>query len=151
IATPFGTLRYGDAALTAEVQEKDLRVTIERGALAAELAPGVQGFPAKALTGPNGRAVLTSAPDAAGLVAACETAAREAHESAARVLAARSGPPRGSEAGKHLVLRRRARSLCASAAASVARVADPAARSRLGDQLDRADGLWQTIARAPVP
>src|SRR5690606_42144468 len=73
------------------------------------------------------------------------------HESAARVLAARSGPPRGSEAGKHLVLRRRARSLCASAAASVARVADPAARSRLGDQLDRADGLWQTIARAPVP
>ncbi|HLV64424.1 MAG TPA: hypothetical protein VKY73_01370 [Polyangiaceae bacterium] len=151
IATPFGTLRYGDAALVADVRERELRVEVARGALAAELAPGVRGFPAKGLSGPNARAVLTGKPDPAALVEACAAAAREASESATRLLAAKSGPPLGSEAARQLTLRRRARSLCASADASLARVDDPAVRSRLGDQLALAEQRWQTISSSAIP
>jgi hypothetical protein len=97
--------------------------------------------------------VATGTPEPAALVAACEAAAKVAEDSAERLLSAGGRAELGKEAGAQLLARRRARALCASAASGpgLARVADPASKSRLESQVVRAEQAWRAIPSRPSP
>jgi hypothetical protein len=151
IATPFGSATYGDADLDAAVEAGKFTLEIRRGEVATEPVPGSKGLPEPGLRGPNGKAVVTGTPVPAEVVAACERAAKEAAESAERLMGAGGRAELGKEAAAQLTARRRARAVCASAEASLDRAADPALRGRLQNQVMAAERAWRTVPARPIP
>jgi hypothetical protein len=147
VATPFGALRYADANIELAVEQSGLRVLLRGGQAFTEAAEGLRGDQAGRLVGPNGRASARGKPNASALVSACERAARAAEHSARQLLGAKSGEL-GQLAATQLRARRVARGHCLVAEASVAQLEDAATKSRLGDQVEKLEALWQGI---PTP
>jgi hypothetical protein len=151
IATPTGTLRYGDAALDADLGPRALRVNVKQGE--AWLEPEALGAPAfsNPLRPPKGRALLAARPlDTKKLLASCETAAKRAEAGARAVVA--PGPdagPLGERVAAHVKERAEARAACAVAAAATGLVSDPAERQSLWTAVTRWEGLWQSVPRTP--
>jgi hypothetical protein len=144
VATPFGALRYADADLELVVTRLSLELKVRGGQAFAEAAAALKGPPDGHVKGPQGRASVRERPDASALVLACERAARAAESSAQRLLSAKPAEL-GQLAAAQLRSRRDARGHCLVAEASAAQLQDPAARSRLGDQLRDLEVLWQGI------
>ncbi len=55
MATPFGSVAYGDADLDVTVGASSLELELRRGEVVTELAPGTSGYPKDGLKG-TGRA-----------------------------------------------------------------------------------------------
>lgn len=144
VGTPFGALRYADSDLELSVTRTGLELMVHGGQVFAEAAKGLKSGPDGRIAGPKGRGSVRARPDAPALTLACERAARAAESSAERLLSAKP-PELGQLAAEQMRARRAARGQCLVAEASVAQVQDPAARSRLGDQLRAFEALWQGI------
>ncbi len=150
IATPAGTVRYGDAAIELEFGPKGLHVRVKEGD--AWLEPENLGQPPfkNPLHNPSQASLPPSKATASELVEACNAAADTAAESARRVLAA--GTPQapaslGARAAAHVRNRSAARAACSIAAAAAGSVTDPAARQSLWDSITHADEVWQSVPR----
>jgi hypothetical protein len=148
LATPFAAIRYADADLELIVEPGSLRLTVRAGYASAEAADKLRGARDGRVSGPEGRAHATGRPDAEALVRACELAATSARDSAEQLLRAKAGKL-GELAAAQLRIRRAARARCLVAEASAQALENPASRSRLGDQLQRAEALWQGIPTLP--
>lgn len=152
IATPLGTVRYGDAALDVESGENGLLVRVKQGE--AWLEPEDRGKPSfKNPVHSDGEARLVARHgDEKTLVDACQAAAQTAQESAERVLGPGAKSAEGSlgaRAAAHMRDRAKARVACAMAAAAVGGVSDPAEKQTLSASVVHADELWQSVPRAP--
>ncbi|MES1175965.1 MAG: hypothetical protein ABUL62_16710 [Myxococcales bacterium] len=156
IATPQGTVRYGDAALDVELADKGLRVRVKQGEAWVEPeARGKPHFKNPVRSGGEARLPPRPAP-AAELVTSCETAAQVTAESAARVLArdvaADAGAASlGERAAAHMRDRGKARMACAVAAAAIGALPATAATERegLSESVAHADELWQRVPHVP--
>ncbi len=148
IATPSGTVHYGDAALDLEFGPKGLRVRVKQGE--AWLEPEARGKPKfknPVHSGAEARLAVDQT-SAAALLTACQTAAQNAQESAELVLApaaAGSTSSLGARAAAQMRDRAAARTACAMAASEVGATRDPAERQRLSASVAHADALWQSV------
>jgi hypothetical protein len=143
IATPFGTVRYGDAKLDVHVDPKALTVTSEigdawvwlGGAAAEEKIPAGKRFEKRG-----------HAPDVKGLVADCEKRAEDAETRARAVLVpGASSAPLGARAAEHVRARKAARLSCASAASAVQTAKTDADKDALGRRVSYADARWRSV------
>ena len=151
IATPGGVVHYGDAALDLEFGAKGLRVRVKQGEAWLETEErGTPRFKNPLRSGVEAR--LAPRPlDARALVAACQTAAEAAQNSARRVLTDGTASPPGSlgaRAASHMRDRGKARTTCAIAAAAAAATADLAENQSLSASVVHSDEVWQSIPRA---
>ena len=151
IATPSGTVHYGDAALDLEFSAKGLRVRVKQGE--AWLEPEARGKPKfknPVHSGAEAR-LAADVPTAQALLAACQAAAQNAQESALRVLSP-ADPATVSSLGMRAAAQMRdraaARTACAMAAAEVGATRDSAERQRLSESVVHADELWQSVPRS---
>ncbi|HEY4159117.1 MAG TPA: hypothetical protein VGM29_13505 [Polyangiaceae bacterium] len=151
IATPLGTIRYGDAALDADVGPKGLRINVKQGEVWLE--PEALGSPpfTNPLHPPKGRAALTThAIDTQKLLADCEAAAKRAEAGARNVVAPTpDAGALGDRVAEHVKERGQARAACSIAAAAAGLVTDPAERQNIWAAVTRWDGLWQSVPRTP--
>lgn len=144
IATPLGSVSYGDAQLELSVGASSLELELGRGELVTELAPGTSGFPAAGLKAKGG-AKLQGSVEPDKLMAGCESAAKDAIEAASRVLSASEKSAMGKAAADQLVVRRRARAVCAIAASGIEREPEPTRKSALEQRLVAAERAWRTV------
>ena len=140
VVTPFGALRYGDAALTLHVDKAALALRLASGRVATEAEAG--NAP-RSFLGPIPEKRLTKATATAERVRRCETAAKEARSLADQLLGA--SRELGKLAAQQMESRRRARAECLVAEAALDRVKDAAEKTRLSDQLTAANQLWQAV------
>lgn len=142
VGTPFGTARYGDANLEMTVEQTLWIISVRSGVVWTEPALQVNGRPAdgRVIAGERATTKLAPSPDAHTL--ACEKAAKEARAGADAVV---SGGAKGlgERAAAQVLLRKRARAACSSAASAAIRVTNPDHRARLVDQIARSDALWE--------
>ncbi len=148
IATPVGTVRYGDAALELEVGQKGLRLHVKAGD--AWLEPESLGQPPfkNPVHGPSQASLPPSKATPTELVEACKVAADTAAESARRVLepaTPQAAASLGARAAAHVRNRSAARAACSIAAAAAGSVSDPATRQSLWDSIAHADEVWQSV------
>jgi hypothetical protein len=151
IASPAGTVHFGDAAIDVQFDRKGLRLRVKEGE--AWLEPqDPSAMPAKnPLRSPKEVALPASKLGAAGLADACLAAAEAAAESARRVLQPSSAPQPGTigaRAAAQVRDRSAARAACATAAAATGSVADPAERQRLWAAIVHSDEVWQSVPHA---
>lgn len=151
IATPLGTIHYGDAALDVESSAKGLRVRVKQGE--AWVEPEKAGKPPfKNPVGSGAEARLSGRPsNAQQLLDACQTAAQHARDSAQQVLTGgQAGAPSslGARAAENMRARAAARSACAMAAAALGALDDPAERQSLSAAVAHADDLWRSVPTA---
>jgi len=151
IATPLGTVHYGDAALDVEFSGKGLRVRVKQGE--AWVEPEKAGKPPfKNPVASGAEARLSGRPlSAQQLLDACQTAAEHARDSAQLVLTAgQAGAPSslGARAADNMRARAAARSACAMAAAALGALDDPAEKQRLSAAVAHADDLWRSVPTA---
>jgi hypothetical protein len=136
LATPFGVVRYADAALRLDVGDQALELAVTQGS-ASVSTPSTEGRDAGAapepVRGPKGKLALRGKLAAAALAAQCaEARARIARPTAASVPSAL--PERGAWAVSLLQARKSARLVCGQARAAAGR-AEGSERDRLEDQL----------------
>jgi hypothetical protein len=156
IATPQGTVRYGDAALDVELADKGLRVRVKQGEAWVEPeARGKPRFKNPVRNGEQARLLPRPAP-AAELVATCQAAAQASAESAARVLGRDAGADAGAgslgeRAAAHMRERGKARMACAVAAAAIGALKGTEATDvqSLSASVAHADELWQSVPHVP--
>jgi hypothetical protein len=151
IATPLGTVHYGDAALDVEFSAKGLRVRVKQGE--AWVDPEKAGKPPfKNPVGSGGEARLSGRPiNAQALLDACQASAERARDSAELVLTtgqAGAAGSLGARAADNMRARAAARSDCAMAAAALGTQGDPAERQRLSAAVAHADDLWRSVPTA---
>ena len=151
IATPAGSVRYGDAALDVELGPRGLQVRVKQGEAWVEPARGSAPFGNPVRSG-EARLPPQRATGRA-LVEACTALAEAAATSAAEVLqsgAAGSQPSLGARAAVQMRARAQARIACANAAAAAFAASDPDERLTLSASVAHADELWQSVPRASV-
>lgn len=151
IATPIGTVRYGDAALDLELGHDELRLRVSQGE--AWLEPEARGKPRFKNPVHSGAEARLAAPHAAAaaLFMACQAAAQKAQQSAQLVLTPAdpvATPSLGTRAAAHMRDRAAARVACAMAGALVGATEDPAEKQRLSASVAHADELWQSVPHA---
>jgi hypothetical protein len=151
IATPSGTIRYGDAALDVEIGAKGLRMRVKEGE--AWLEPEKLGVPPfkNPVHSPNVAALPLSKATATELTEACKAAAETAAESARRLLgvdAPQASSSLGERAAAQVRDRAAARAACAVSAAAAGSVTDPAERQSLWASIAHSEELWQNVPRA---
>jgi hypothetical protein len=151
IATPSGTIHYGDAALDVEMAAKGLHMRVKEGE--AWLEPEKLGVPPfkNPVHSPNVAALPLSKATAADHAEACKAAAETAAESARRVLgvdAPQAPSTLGARAAAQVRDRGAARAACAVSAAAAGSVTDPAERQSLWASIAHSDELWQSVPRA---
>jgi len=150
IATPEGVVHYGDAALDLEFGKNGLRIRVKQGD--AWVEPEEQAKPRfknPLRSGAEARLPRTRTQARARL-AACQSAADNARETARRVLqgeGAGGSDSLGARAATHMRERAQARTSCAIAAAAAYADADPADRQSLLASVARADERWQSVPR----
>ena len=151
IASPSGTIHYGDAALDVEYGVKGFGMHVKQGE--ASLEPAVRGKPAFKNPVRSGEARLPpQTVDLPALAQACQIAAETAHESAEHVLGMgiRAIATLGARAAAHMRDRSAARSACAMAAAALGASADSAQTSPLAATIAHADELWQSVPHSAI-
>jgi hypothetical protein len=150
IATPVGTIHYGDAAIDVQFGQKGLRLRVKEGE--AWLAPRDPAAPPvnNPLRSPQEAALPASKVTPSALADACKASAETAAGSARRVLGLGSVVQAGSlgtRAAAHMRDRAAARAACATAAAATGSVTDPAERQSLWVSIAHSDEVWQSVPR----
>jgi hypothetical protein len=157
LATPFGTLRYADAALEMQVTKDSASVSVQSGEanLDAPPKPGSSKESISLVRGPTGKGRLVPyerSPEAQ--IALCQKAAERAEQSGRDVMTPEPTADAGTlgeRAASHVKARRTARGACASAAAATGLVADLPKRQALFTQVLRWEGLWRALPRDLSP
>lgn len=147
IATPFGTVIYGDARLVATLSDKQLEVDVKAGSAWVRPAPGAKRDGPEQVEAKQ-KATLSGASDTQDLVSRCRKAAEETARRARAVIlrpAAKDAGSLGERAAAHVLARKAARAACATAEAAVGRTSDPAERKRLWTQLEASEKLWRAV------
>lgn len=151
IATPFGTVTYGDARLTATLSGKKLVVSVHSGVAWVRPAPGAKrDGPEKVQPKQKATLQLSGPLDTKKLVSLCRQAAEETARRARAVIhkpAAKDAGSLGERAAAHVRARKAARQVCATAEAAAGRTSDPTERKRLWGELERSGKLWQAVPR----
>jgi hypothetical protein len=155
IATPSGTIHYGDAAIDVQYGAKGLRLRVKQGEAWLEPQDPSAPHAKNPLRSPKEAALPPSKSTAAGLADACKAVAEAAAESARSMLGvaspnqlAQSGRSLGERAAAQIRDRAAARAACSTAAAAAGRLTDPAARQSLWASIAHSDELWQSVPRA---
>jgi hypothetical protein len=145
IATPIAAVRYAEAGFQLKLSDEQLDLQVNVGQLELDSAsdkPLESPLRAKEkLRVPLGK------PDATELMARCRVSAEAALATARRVSDPAAAEPLGERAAAHVKARKKARSTCTIAAASIGLVADPAQSAGLWADAARWEGLWETIPR----
>ncbi len=147
IATPFGTVVYGDARLVATLSDKKLEVKVQTGTAWVRPAPGAKRDGPEELE-PSKQATLSGTLDTQDLLSRCQKAAEETARRARAVIdkpTKKDAGSLGERAAAHVQARKAARAACATAAAAVGRTSDPAQLQRLWAQLEQAERLWRAV------
>jgi len=149
VATPAGTIRYGDALLEARVSALRVNVWVRAGDAWLEPIANATRTGTEHLVGPQGKASLaiSKTVTAEELVTTCAKAAAVAAEMARAVVSnpAQAKTSLGQRAAEHLRARRAARAACASSAARVGQLDDLAERQRLQGLMESSERLWQVV------
>ena len=149
IATPLGTVTYGDARLVATLSDKQLVVTARSGDAWVQPAPGAtRNGPEKVDARHKATVKLSGALDTEKLVSLCRKAAEETARRAKAVIHKPTGKDAGTlgeRAAAHVRARKAARAACATAEAALGRTSDPAERKRLWGQLEQSEKRWQAV------
>ena len=147
IATPWGTIRYGNADLTVRAASQAADVVVNAGTVWVEASKGATRSGEAKLTGPKakGRLEATSEHSIEALVLACELDAKAAEDKAETLVRAPNRPGIGAEAAQHVRLRSAARHSCQIAQAALGLAIEPAMASSLAKRLDAADQQWQRV------
>ncbi|HEY4104314.1 MAG TPA: hypothetical protein VGM44_10500 [Polyangiaceae bacterium] len=151
IATPLGSIHYGDAAIDVQFDTRGLHLRVNGGKAWLDAADPDPKHPIKNPLLVKQEARLPSTHATAGARAdACQKAAETAAASAVRVLAPPSSTPQdslGARAAEQMRDRAAARTACSVAAAAAGAVADPAERQSLWASITHSDELWQSVPR----
>lgn len=150
IATPLGTVGYGDARLVAKLDNRQLQVSVQSGDAWVTPAPGsTRKGPERVDPKQKASLELSGELDTRKLVKLCHKAAEEAARRARAVMA---GPRKAKDAGSlgeraaaHVRARKGARAACATAEAAAGRTSDPAELKRLWGELEQSEQLWRAI------
>lgn len=147
LATPLGTLRYGNAEASIRATSQATEVHVITGTLWVDAAEGAKLLGEAKLTGPKAKATLRGMPGYSRerLVSTCEAAAKTAEEKAESLLRGRSQPGFGAEAAEHMRLRGSARRSCQVAQAALGLAVEPAEAVALEKRLDSASRRWQRV------
>jgi hypothetical protein len=125
LATPFGVVHFGDAALELEVTDKTVELRVSQGTVVVDGRTAEDGAPPKPISGPRGRATFRGRSDPTALVAECETSA------AALATPAPAGSALGANLGQwaveRLKARQTARHACSRALSAIGLVEGPEA------------------------
>lgn len=151
IATPLGTVRYGNADVSVQAKSRQVEVEVNSGSVWVEPAEPARLEGKPKLTGPKakGRLVSTSAPDAGQLVARCEKAAKDSEAKAKSLFAGSSTAGLGRGAAAHMKLRSAARLSCLIAEASLGLANQPELAKTLTQRLEQANQGWQRVPPRP--
>ena len=147
VATPLGTLRYGNAELLLRATSRTNEIQVNSGSAWVEPGAGAKRDGKPALVGPkaSGRLLRLPGHTPAGLVAACERAADEA-AAMARLLLGKAPPKSvGTAAAEHMRLRSSARQACLIAEASLGLAKEPDDAKQLRDRVVLANRRWQDV------
>jgi hypothetical protein len=136
LATPFGVVHFGDAALELEVSETQAEVRVSQGTAAIAGRTEADGAPSPgAISGPKGRATFRGRTAPTLLVAECVKSATAARLNAPPAASAGPGAHLGQWAVERLKARQTTRHACSRAMASVGL-----------DRSPEADRLWDLAA-----
>jgi hypothetical protein len=131
LATPFGVVHFGDAALTLEVTAESAAVAVSQGFAVIDGRTKEDGPARSPVSGPNGRSTFRGRSDPKLLVAACE---KQAANIATPAPAGSAAGGLGRWAVERLKARQAARYACSRALAAVGLVQGPDS-NRLWDQV----------------
>lgn len=147
LATPWGTLRYGNADASIRATSQAAEVSVSTGTVWVDAAQGAKLIGEAKLTGPKAKATLqaTSKYSRDALVNACEADAKTAEDKAESLLKGRGQPGFGAEAAEHMRLRAAARRSCQVAQATLGLAVEPAEAAALEKRLDSANRRWQRV------
>ncbi|HEX3775199.1 MAG TPA: hypothetical protein VHV51_12090 [Polyangiaceae bacterium] len=152
IATPLGSIHYGDAAIDVQFDTRGLHLRVNGGKAWLEPADPELAKPIKnPLLVKQEARVPSNHTMPKARADACQKAAEAAAASAARVLAPPNSGQEGSlgtRAAAQMRDRAAARATCSVAAAATGTVADPAERQSLWASIAHSDELWQSVPRA---
>jgi len=152
VATPWGTLRYGNADAAIRATSQAAEVSVQTGTLWVDAAQGAKLMGAAKLTGPKAKGSLRATPshNLEALVGACEAAAKSAEDKAESLLRGRNQPGFGAEAAEHMRLRAAARRSCQVAEAGLGLAVEPATAAALDKRLASANEHWQRVPLSPA-
>lgn len=147
VATPWGTLRYGNADASIRATSQAAEVSVQTGTVWVDAAQGVKLVGDAKLTGPKAKASLRATPshNLEALVRACEADAKSAEDKAEALLRGRNQPGFGAEAAEHMRLRAAARRSCQAAEAALGLAVEPATAAALERRLASASQRWQHV------
>lgn len=147
IATPWGTLRYGNADLTIRAASQAAEVLVNAGTVWVEPSVGAKRSGEAKLTGPKAKGLLEATPEHSpeALVRTCELSAKAAEDKAEALVRAPNRAGIGAEAAQHVRLRSAARNSCQIAEAALGLAIEPGVATALAKRLDAADQQWQRV------
>jgi len=147
VATPWGTLRYGNADAAIRATSQAAEVSVQAGTVWVDAAQGAKLVGDAKLTGPKAKASLRATPghNLEALVGACEADAKSAEDKAESLLQGRNQPGFGREAAEHMRLRAAARRTCQVAEAGLGLAVEPATAAALEKRLASANQRWQRV------
>lgn len=142
IATPHGTVRYGEAQVTLVALPDVTTLALLSGEVDVAAARGSRLDGAAHLAGKQRAAKLRGKPVGRDLLDECDQAAARAEAAARAVLTPASELPLGERTAAHVRARLAARLACASAAASSAETDGPA-----WQRLAASERRWRELPR----
>lgn len=147
LATPWGTLRYGNADASIRATSQGAEVQVSTGTVWVDAADGAKLVGDAKLTGPKAKAKLqtTSKYSREALMITCEAEAKTAEDKAESLLQGRGKPGFGAEAAEHMRLRAAARRSCQVAHAALGLAVEPAEAAALEKRLESANRRWQRV------
>jgi hypothetical protein len=136
LATPFGVVHFGDAALELDVSEKKADVTVAQGTASIDGRTEADGAPSpRSVSGPKGHVTFRGRSAPTLLVAECVKSAAAARASAAPAASAGTSANLGQWAVERLKSRQATRHACSRALASAGL-----------DRSPEGDRLWDLAA-----
>ena len=147
LATPWGTLRYGNADAVIRATSQAAEVSVNTGTVWVDAAQGAKLSGEPKLTGPKAKAKLqaTSKFSVDTLIEACEADAKTAEDKAEALLKGRHERGFGAQAAEHVRLRAAARRSCQVAQAALGLAIEPAKAAALEKRLDSANQRWRRV------
>lgn len=147
VATPWGTVRYGHAALVVRVTSRQAEVSVNGGSAWLEAGEGARLVGGTKLTGPKAKGHLLRSPSFSieKAIAHCEASAALAEQKAKVLLGQPRLPGFGKQAAEHVKLRRRARQACRIAESALQLADKPDVAKPLGQRLSDSNQRWQDL------
>jgi hypothetical protein len=150
VATPLGTLQYGNADLTVRATSRASELDLNSGSAWLEAGSGARVVGRAKLIGPEAKGRIVKEPNhsATGAVGRCEAKAKEAEAQALDLIKKPQRDGVGAAAAKHMRLRSAARRACRVAESALQLAPEPK-RQPLNGRISAANAAWQRIPNRP--